>query len=159
VPRTPPEQAARAVASPPETPPPFLDAPVAIRVLLAEDGPDNQRLIAYLLERAGARVTVVPDGARALETALAARDAGSAYDVILMDMQMPVMDGYAATGELRRRGYDLPIVALTAHAMTGDQEKCLRAGCDAYATRPIDRAALIAILRRYAQPGDLVADV
>jgi PAS domain S-box-containing protein len=120
-----------------------------VRVLLAEDGPDNQRLIAHILKTAGADVVVVDNGQAAVEAAISAEDGGKAFDTVLMDMQMPILDGYAATRLLRRRGYDGIIIALTAHAMASDQNKCIDAGCDAYATKPIDRRKLIELVAAY----------
>ncbi len=125
-------------------------APTALRdchVLLAEDGKDNQRLITHILSKVGASVTVEENGKLAMETAVAARDAGTPFHVILMDMQMPVMDGYEAVSLLRERGYEGAIVAVTAHAMKSDRQKCLDAGCDDYATKPIDRKRLIETVR------------
>ena len=136
------------------------------RILLAEDGPDNQRLIAHLLKKAGATVTVVENGRLAVDAAQAGVNADAPYDVILMDMQMPEMDGYEATRFLRQTGYSAPIIALTAHAMREDRQKCLEAGCDEHATKPVDRKALLETLARHIAtrrttrkiPGDPAAD-
>jgi PAS domain S-box-containing protein len=112
-------------------------------VLLAEDTLVNQTILKYFLERAGLTVEVAGNGLQAVEKALARE-----FDVILMDMQMPEMDGYAATSMLRQKGYSRSIVALTAHAMVGDEEKCLRAGCNAYLTKPIEADRLIKAVAR-----------
>ena len=126
-------------------------AKLSSRLLLCEDGFDNQRLIAFLLEKAGADVTVADNGQIGLDKALQAREAGQPFDVILMDMQMPVLDGYSATRKLREADYTHPIIALTAHAMTHDRQKCLDAGCDDYASKPINRADLLATIRRHLE--------
>jgi len=121
---------------------------LGLRVLLAEDGPDNQRLISYHLKKAGAEVTIAENGRIAAELV---EKAPLQFDVVLMDMQMPELDGYGATKRLRAGGYRRPIVALTAHAMEGDQRKCLDAGCDDYATKPINRQLLIEVTERYGR--------
>jgi signal transduction histidine kinase/ActR/RegA family two-component response regulator len=113
------------------------------KILVAEDGEDNQRLVRRMLEKAGAQVTVVSNGKLAVQAALAACEARNRFHLILMDMQMPVMDGCLATRLLRRKGYTGPIIALTANAMSSDREECLRSGCDEYVSKPINRTLLI----------------
>jgi len=113
---------------------------------LAEDGIHNQRVIAFYLQQAGARVTIAENGRSACEQVIQASQASQPFDLVLMDMQMPELDGYAAAAALRSQGFTLPIVALTAHAMSGDREKCLKAGCTDYLTKPIDKDLLLKIV-------------
>lgn len=114
------------------------------QVLLAEDNPDNRNLITYYLERAGARVSVVENGRDALE--LAQR---TPFDLILMDMRMPIMDGLDATRLLRLSGFDGPIIALTANTTESDRTAALAAGCDDFLTKPIQRGRFHTVLVRY----------
>jgi len=113
-----------------------------LRVLVAEDGPDNQRLFNHFLAKAGAEVEIVANGRLACERLL---EPGGRppIDLVLMDMQMPEMDGYEATRHLRRNRVSIPIVAVTAHAMDGDRERCVSAGCDEYLTKPVRRDEFI----------------
>jgi len=120
-----------------------------LRVLLAEDNPVNQRLAASLLERRGHRVTIAVNGREAVDAA-----ARSRFDVVLMDVQMPEMGGFEATAAIRTAerssGVRLPIVAMTAHAMKGDKERCLAAGMDDYLTKPLDSKRLCETVERIA---------
>ncbi|MEZ6242264.1 MAG: ATP-binding protein [Phycisphaerales bacterium] len=120
-----------------------------VRILVVEDGEDNQRLIKHFLTKSGAAVETALDGVEAI----AKISSLGTFDLVLMDMQMPNMDGYEATRRLRESGYDAPIVALTAHAMSDDRERCLAAGCDEYATKPIDRAHLVTLCVRLIKGG------
>ena len=112
---------------------------------MAEDNAVNQLLMRRLLERAGCAVTVVENGQQALDVLARTR-----FDVVLMDVQMPVLDGLQATAALRRReaagGGRVPVIALTAHAMAEDRERCLAAGMDGYVSKPVERTALFAEL-------------
>ncbi|MBN2580833.1 MAG: CHASE domain-containing protein [Pirellulales bacterium] len=116
-----------------------------VRILLAEDSLDNQELISTFLINAEAEVTVAENGKEAVEKA-----AQTVFHVILMDMNMPEMDGYEATRSLRRNGYSRPILALTANAMSGDSERCLNAGCNTHLAKPVDRVKLIQTIAEYA---------
>jgi PAS domain S-box-containing protein len=113
------------------------------RILVVDDGDTNRKLIRLVLGRAGAQVEQAENGQQAVERALA-----ESFDLILMDMQMPVMDGYAATRKLRSRGVTIPIIALTANAMKGDDQKCLEAGCSGYLPKPIDQDLLLTTVSR-----------
>jgi len=130
--------------------------PSGLRVLVAEDNPVNQRLVTRLLERRG-HETVLVDNGRAALAALAA----APFDLVLMDVQMPVLDGFAATRELRTQehasGAHVPVIAMTAHAMSGDRERCLAAGMDAYVAKPVDPERLYAAMHEVLPEGAAAA--
>jgi CheY-like chemotaxis protein len=121
--------------------------PDAALVLVVEDSPVNRLVAVHVLERCGFRSHVVNDGREALQALSSQR-----YDAVLMDCQMPDIDGYEATKELRRRengGRHTPVIAMTAHAMTGDRERCIEAGMDDYITKPVRMQTLNDVLRRW----------
>lgn len=127
------------------------------RVLLVDDSPDIQRLISHLLTRAGAAVDLAANGRIALEMARSA-DGQPRYDLVLMDMQMPELDGYGAATELRAAGFRQPIIALTANALDGDRQRCLDAGCNDYLSKPVDRRTLIETCAKWMpQPRSIFA--
>jgi signal transduction histidine kinase/CheY-like chemotaxis protein len=115
-----------------------------MEILLAEDGLDNQRLIAHVLRKAGATVAIANNGEEVIRAIEARENEGGCFQLVLMDMQMPVRDGYSATREIVQRWPSLPVAAITAHTMSTDREACLQAGCCAYLSKPIDRKELIA---------------
>jgi len=124
------------------------DAALPLHILLAEDNLVNQRVAVSILEKAGHRVTVANNGRQALN-----RWSEQAFDLILMDVQMPEIDGFEATAIIRKKERPtehIPIIALTAHAMKGDQERCLAAGMDAYLSKPIDAHQLVELVSRYS---------
>jgi signal transduction histidine kinase/DNA-binding response OmpR family regulator len=128
-----------------------IAAEMDLRVLVVEDNPVNQKLALRMLERRGITAEVASCGHDAIEAVMRTR-----YDIVLMDVQMPDMDGYEATAVIRRREIDadqhVPIIAMTAHAMEGDRERCLAAGMDDYIAKPVRPAELYAALQRWAPP-------
>ena len=114
------------------------------KILLAEDRPDTQQLISIYLRKTGATVAIAANGESAVELAME-----NDYDLILMDIQMPIMDGLKATKLLRSKGYDIPIIALTANAMRQDKKTCLDAGMNAYLTKPINLGEFYSTLKKY----------
>ncbi|UUO07626.1 ATP-binding protein [Blastopirellula sp. J2-11] len=133
------DQCLKSLSQPSLDMPPRIDA----NVLLVEDSRDAQLLIRTILERAGAKVTLATNGVEALERMEIAEEVALPYDVILMDMQMPIMDGYTATQKLRGLGYQVPIIALTAQAMEEDRQRCMDVGCTDYQSKPIHRKTLL----------------
>jgi signal transduction histidine kinase/DNA-binding NarL/FixJ family response regulator len=124
-------------------------------ILVVDDVPANRSLVSTILQRAGLRVSTAENGQVAVDAAKVTK-----FDVILMDMQMPVLDGYSASAMLREMGMTMPIIALTAHAMKGDELKCRDAGCNGYLTKPLDYRKLLAVMQEWlddaAVPGSAV---
>jgi len=119
----------------------------SVRILLAEDNPVNQKLAQLMLTKAGHRVTVANNGSEAVESY--GRSPGD-YDLIFMDVQMPEMDGIEATQTIRGDGFDaIPIIAMTAHAMKGDRERCIEAGMSDYVTKPIKRELVLEMIDKW----------
>lgn len=118
-----------------------------LKILLVEDSVDNQELMRIYLDKAGAKVEIANNGQEGLEKALRKN-----YDVVLMDVSMPVLDGLQATKKLRAQGYQRPIIALTAHALKEEINKSLQAGCNAHLSKPVDRQELLTMIRHLAVP-------
>ncbi|MGY8770769.1 MAG: response regulator [Pirellulales bacterium] len=119
------------------------------RVLTADDGPNNLKFNCFVLKKSGADVVGAENGHVAIDLALNEREKGEPFDLILMDMQMPVLDGFQATRKLREKGFTIPIIALTGSDESGDKEKCLAAGCDDFITKPVSREKLIQVVAQY----------
>ena len=128
------------------------EVPLHGHVLLAEDVRDTHVVIRQILQRMNLEVEVAEDGRLACEMAEKSQSEGKPFDLILMDIQMPNMNGYDATRWLRQHGWLGPVVALTAHAVVGDREKCLVAGCDDYIAKPITAKGLRDVLARHLRP-------
>ncbi|HEX2972706.1 MAG TPA: response regulator [Tepidisphaeraceae bacterium] len=129
------------------------------RILLTDDSEDNRQLIQYFLATAGYSVTLAENGQIALDKALLARQNDQPFAAILLDMQMPVMDGYTAAEKLRAAGFTCPIIALTAHSMFGDRARCIQAGCSDFITKPLDFDRLLTLLQDSLSPTPALASV
>jgi CheY-like chemotaxis protein len=123
---------------------------IGCHVLLCEDSPDIQQLAAAILKRAGATVGVVPDGESAVDQILSAASDGNPFDVVLMDIHMPVLDGLEATRRARAAGYRGPIVAFTSLSSQWERNRCLEAGCDEHLGKPVERRELLSTVAHFA---------
>jgi CheY-like chemotaxis protein len=124
-----------------------------LKILVVDDASDNQVLVSRFLNLAGATVETANNGIEGMEMALKGD-----YDLVLMDIQMPQLDGYGATKALRRKGFDKPIIALTAHAMREERDRCLMAGCNDHITKPINRLILLERIASHTCRNSVVSD-
>jgi two-component system CheB/CheR fusion protein len=123
-----------------------------LRVLFVDDRRDARIVVEHILRDAGAQVTSLENGKQALDLFEACSpDQPHLFDVLVMDIAMPVLDGLTTTRRLRRKGFHMPILALTAGAMEEDRQECLQAGCDDYLSKPIDGERLVELIHRLAQ--------
>jgi CheY-like chemotaxis protein len=129
----------------------------ALRILVAEDNRVNQVVVSRMLERDGHTVAIAADGQQAVEMC-----SSGAFDLVLMDVHMPVLDGFQATARIRERerakGIRMPLIALTANAMNGDRERCLGAGMDGYLSKPVSRDELLDAIAKFV-PSNIVLEV
>jgi signal transduction histidine kinase/CheY-like chemotaxis protein len=124
------------------------------RMLVVDDAKDNRVLLQHFLKRTGARIDFAYDGQQAVQRVNTSIQESDPYEIVLMDMQMPVLDGYNATMQLRESGFNAPIIAITAHALDGDREHCINAGCDEYLSKPVNRNALIQMCHALLTPSE-----
>lgn len=113
-----------------------------LRLLVVDDSADNQLLFSRFLATSGAEIESAENGSVGVEKCLAAAELGKPFDAVIMDIRMPVMDGYEATKRLRASGFAGPVIALTAHAVPGEESRCRMAGCSEFLTKPVDRSRL-----------------
>jgi signal transduction histidine kinase/AmiR/NasT family two-component response regulator/HPt (histidine-containing phosphotransfer) domain-containing protein len=140
----------QAVTLSPVVPDGSLSATPPLDILLAEDTPANQKAAIWMLEKIGCRVTVAANGREAVDQVKR-----HAFDLVLMDVQMPEMDGFQATREIRNLAgpmSDIPVIAMTANALKGDHERCLKAGMDDYVSKPVDKNSLLNVLMKWGGP-------
>lgn len=136
-----------------------------LRIILLEDGEDNQRLLQYILSKAGAEVTVFANGKLGIESLTVDGQLDSPlrtpfpFDMVLTDMQMPELDGYSTTRLLRQKGCNLPVIALTAFAMQGNDSDCIRAGCSDYLSKPLNREGLLEMCAKWSPVCDSTPSV
>lgn len=133
-------------------------AALSCRVLVVDDRRDIRMLAGHLLRRAGADVEFAEDGLEGTEIIKSSLGSPKTFDIILMDMQMPRMDGYRAAAVLREMGYDRPIIALTADAMQGDMDRCITSGCNSYLSKPIDAKELIRVVSTFTSENTAIHD-
>lgn len=121
------------------------------KIILAEDNPDNRLVIKSFLQKVNIKLSVVENGHEAVVQILMAEKEKDPFDLVLMDMQMPIMDGFQATRMLRQRGFSRPILAVTAHNLIGDREKCIAAGCTDYLTKPVQCSVFLKTINSYLE--------
>ena len=129
-----------------------MDTSTNIRMLIVDDCPENRDVLCFLLSESGCEVEVAENGEQGVEMALAADGDGAAYDAVLMDMNMPILDGYGATKRLIASGFEPPIIALTALALAGDEERCREAGCIAYVSKPVVPSRFFQTISHHLRP-------
>ena len=135
----------------------YLDQPLTgFHILVVDDCYDNRLLFSRILEKSGAQTSVAENGQVAIDLVNSAVQSDDPFDAILMDMQMPVLDGYQATQLLRANGLQIPVIALTANAFSGAHQRCLDCGCDDYLSKPLNRRQLLVLLEKYLTPAPLV---
>jgi len=143
--------------TPPPSASPLRSGQIQGRVLLAEDSEDNRRLFVLLLQRLGLEVTEAADGAEAVDKIRGSLERGAPFDLVLMDLDMPVLSGADAMREIKRLDPSVPVVALTAHTISGTREKLLGEGFDGYSAKPVKRADFAELCRAWIGARDRLA--